>query len=244
LVKEFLDEHGYPYRSVDVGHATAHWQAAGSPVLPALVVGGVAHPLSHPVQVASLLGLEGESLGDPVRIGWDLHRVLEAWLEALELVPWPAVLEETPSRGRSTLELAVNTFVPVGLLPDAFATLRFAWPGNPVTGERGDAPLREYELPIEATITDAARFTAFSEPLLHAWAAFLDEHEHDLRASAGREVQTPAGALPYVGLLDAQRLHAAQHFRQMTTFFRATARPVPPFDPTALGGLRLPQRIY
>jgi hypothetical protein len=50
--------------------------------------------------------------------------------------------------------------------------------------------------------------------------------------------------LPYAGLLDAQRLHAAQHFRQMTTFFRETGRPVPRFDPAALVGLRLPQRIY
>jgi hypothetical protein len=243
MVKEFLDEHAYPYRSVDVGDAPAQWQAAGSPVLPALVAGGVAHSLSHPVQVASLLGLEGESLGDPVRMGWDLHRVLEAWLEALALVPWPAVLEETPSRGRSTLELAVNTFVPIGLLPDAFATLRFVWPGNPATGEPGDAPLREYELPIEAAITDAAQFAAFGEPLLHAWAAFLDEHEDELRESAGRDVETPSGALPYVGLLDAQRLHAAQHFRQVTTFFRATGRDVPRFVPADLG-LRLPQRIY
>lgn len=244
MVKEFLDEHECRYRSVNVVDDPVPWQAAGSPVLPALVVAGIAHSVSHPLQVGSLLGIAVDSLGDPTRIGWDLQRVLEAWLEALVLVPWEAVLEETPSRARPTLELAVNTFVPVGMLPDAFTSQRFDWPGNPATGQLGEGPLREYELGIEATITDATRFAAFAEPILHGWAAFLDEYEDALREQTEREVETPAGRLSYVALLDAQRLHAAQHFRQVTTFFRATGRPVPHFDPLSLSGLSLPDRIY
>lgn len=229
---------------MNAGEAPEPWQEVGSPVLPALVVGGVAHSLSHPVQVASLLGIAADLLGDPVRIGWDLHRLLEAWLEALALVPWPAVLEETPSRGRPTLELAVNTFVPVGMLPDAFATQRFVWPGNPATGAPGDAPLRDYELAIEAGLTDGTRFASFAEPILQAWAAFLDEREDALHEQDEREVETPTGTLSYTGLLDAQRLHAAQHLRQVTTFFSATGRRVPEFDPASLSGLRLPERVY
>jgi hypothetical protein len=229
---------------VNAAEAPARWQELGSPVLPALVVDGVAHSLSHPVQVASLLGVAADALDDPVRIGWDLHRVLEAWLEALALVPWSAVLEETPSRARPALELAVNTFVPVGMLPEAFATRRFVWPGNPATREAGDDALRGYELAIEATVADAVQFAAFGTPILQEWAAFLDEHEEALRAQADREVDTPTGRLPYAGLLDAQRLHAAQHLRQVTTFFRETGRAVPRFDPESLSGLRLPSRIY
>ena len=244
MVKEFLDEHAYGHRSINVADDPVPWQEAGSPVLPALVVDGIAHSLGHPLQAGSLLGIAVESLGNPVQIGWDLHRVLEAWLEALALVPWEAVLEETPSRGRSTLELAVNTFVPVGLLPDAFTTQRFLWPGSAATGVPGEAALREYELTIEAAIADAGQFAAFAEPILEAWAAFLHEQEDALREQPEREVETPAGTLSYVGLVDAQRLHAAQHFRQVTYFFRTSGRPVPRFDPASLSGLRLPDRVY
>jgi hypothetical protein len=212
-------------------------------VLPALAVGGVVTAVGHPSQAASLLGLDAGPADDPVRLGWDLHRVLEAWLEAVALVPWDALLAPTPSRGRPALELAVNTFVPVGLLPDALASGRLAWPGNPLSGEPGDEALRAYERPIEAAIADAAGLRAFAEPVLRAWRAFLLD-EDALRAGAGRPVATPSGTLPYASLLDAQRLHAAQHLRQVTTAFAAAGLLVPAFRPETLPGLRLPGRVY
>jgi hypothetical protein len=212
-------------------------------VLPALDIGGAVHALGHPSQAASLLGLAAEDAGDPVRLGWDLHRVLEAWLEAAALVPWDALLAPTPSRGRTPRELAVNTFVPVGLLPAALASGRFPWPGDPVTGEPGDDALRAHELGLEAAIGDTAALRAFAEPILRAWGAFLLD-EDALRAGAGRAVETPSGTLPYARLLDAQRLHAAQHLRQVTTAFAAAGLPVPAFRPEAHAGLRLPARVY
>lgn len=213
-------------------------------MLPALVVEGVVHSLNHPVQVASLLGLAGDAIQDPVQAGWDLHRLLEAWLEALALVPWSAVVEATPSRERTARELAINTFVPVGLMPAAFREGLFAWPGDPVTGEPGDAALRAYELAIEATATDLERLVELADPIRRAWAEFLVEEEEALRERPERDVRTSAGQLPYAALVDAQRLHAAQHFRQVTTFFEATGKKVPAFRPESLKGLRLPARIY
>ncbi len=229
---------------MNVAESPRSWRAAGAPLLPALLVDGVSHSLGHPVQVATLLGLAGGAVQDPVSTGWDLHRVLEAWLDALALVPWAAVLEETPSRGRTTRELAINTFVPVGLLPAAFIEGRFAWPGDPLTGEPGDDALRAHELRIEASITGTESFAAFAEPIRLAWAEFLLEEEQALRAAPDRDVATPAGSLPYGALLDAQRMHAAQHYRQVTTFFEATGRKVPDFRPESLGGLHLPAQVY
>jgi hypothetical protein len=229
---------------VDVGEDAARWQAAGAPVLPALVVDGVAHSLGHPVQVAALLGLAVETIEDPVRLGRDLDRILEAWLEAVALVPWQALLEPTPSRGRAALELAVNTFVPVRLLPAAFGDGRFPWPGDPTTGAGGDEALRRHELTLESRIAGTDDLLAFAEPIRLGWIAFLGESEDELRGAPDRPIVTPAGTLPYAGVLDAQRLHAAQHLRQVTTHLAAAGLPVIDFRPERLPGLRLPARIY
>lgn len=48
----------------------------------------------------------------------------------------------------------------------------------------------------------------------------------------------------WVSLLEAQRLHAAQHYRQATTFIRSLGHAVPGLDFQQLHGLQLPQAIY
>jgi hypothetical protein len=226
---------------VNVLDAPEHWRRLGTPVLPALVVDGEPRPVRHPSQVASLLGLPGVSIADPVQVGRDLERLLAAWLEALAAVPWEAVVEETPSRGRTPLELAVNTFVPVALLPPALVSGQFDWPGNPETGAWGDAALLGYELALEAAIAGHNDLAAFADPVVAAWARFLDEHEESLQTEAERELETPAGPAAFALVLEGQRLHAAQHYRQVTTHFRARGLQVPAFD---LSGLDLPERIY
>jgi hypothetical protein len=57
-------------------------------------------------------------------------------------------------------------------------------------------------------------------------------------------VRTPRGELTWVGLLEAQRLHAAQHYRQATTFIASQGQPVPDLDLARLHGLELPQAVY
>jgi hypothetical protein len=229
---------------VDVAGANDRWQSAGAPILPALVVDGVAHPVSHPVQVASLLGgLRAAAVEDPVPIARDLGRILGAWVETVAAVPWEALLEPTPSRGRTALDLAINTFVPVELLPRAFHEGTFPWPGDPVAGVPGDDALRAHELTVAARLTGTIELMHFIGPIRAAWTAFLGEAAEALQRTPDREVTTPAGALPYRGLLDAQRLHAAQHLRQVTTFLAASGRPVPELRAESFG-LRLPARIY
>lgn len=226
-----------------MGEAGDRWQALGAPVLPALVIDGVAHSVSHPVQVSSLLGLAVAAVEEPVRIARDLDRILEAWEEVVALAPWEALLEPTPSRGRTALELAVNTFVPVELLPSAFDEGAFLWPGDPIAGIPGDEALRAHELRIVARLAGTAALLQFARPTRDAWTVFVGERADALRRAPDRDVATPAGTLPYRALLDAQRLHAAQHLRQVTTFLAATGRLVPAFRVESLG-LRLPARIY
>jgi hypothetical protein len=130
VVEEFLDDNGCSYEPIDVAAADDRWRSFGTPALPALVVGGVARAVSHPVQVATLLDLPVAAVEDLLRIGFDLDRILAVWVEAIVLAPLEALLEPTPSRGRTGLELAVNVFVPADLLSSAFATGTFAWPGH------------------------------------------------------------------------------------------------------------------
>jgi hypothetical protein len=44
--------------------------------------------------------------------------------------------------------------------------------------------------------------------------------------------------------IEAQRLHAAQHYRQATTFVRSLGHPVPDLDLGQLHGLHLPSTVY
>ena len=57
-------------------------------------------------------------------------------------------------------------------------------------------------------------------------------------------MRTPRGELTWVGLLEAQRLHAAQHYRQATTQVASLGLPVPDLDVEQFYGMRLPKSIY
>ena len=95
-----------------------------------------------------------------------------------------------------------------------------------------------------ATIDDREGLLAFVKPVADSWRAFLFEQEQEIRDEPDRPVRTPRGELTWVGLLEAQRLHAAQHYRQATTFIAAQGQPVPDLDLARLHGLELPQAVY
>ena len=88
------------------------------------------------------------------------------------------------------------------------------------------------------------RSSRSSGPVAEAWRAFVIENEDAIRAEPARPVRTPRGELTWVGLLEAQRLHAAQHYRQATTQVAALGHPVPELDLGLLYGMRLPKSIY
>jgi hypothetical protein len=152
--------------------------------------------------------------------------------------------EPLPVLGRTPLALAVDTAIGLAALPDAFSTGWFHWPGNVQTGETGDAAVVAYEASVVATIGDREDLLAFVEPVADGWRRFVVESGDAFREEPERAVRTPRGELTWVALLEAQRLHAAQHYRQAAMRIAADGHPVPELDFDAMYGLRLPQAIY
>jgi hypothetical protein len=221
------------------------WLADGSPSVPTLVVDGVAHVLQHPSQAGMLLGLETPpALRDAWQVAWDIDSIMQALLELVTTTPWEALLEPMPVLGRTPLALAVDASVGITALLEPFTTGWFHWPGNPVTGETGDQAVVSYEASIVATIDDRAALTAFVGSVAEAWRAFVVDSEDAIRNEPARPVRTPRGELTWIGLLEAQRLHAAQHYRQAATQVASLGLPVPDLDVEQFYGMRLPKSIY
>ena len=214
------------------------WVADGSPPVPTLVVEGVPHVLQHPDQAAQLLGRETPpAFRDAVQVAWDVDAIAEAWLTLAERTPWEALVEPATRLGRTPLALTVDALVGISALTAALDSGWFHWPGNPVTGELGDASVVAYEVSIVATIHDRADLLAFARPVATRWRDAIVAHDEELRTAPARVIGAPRGEITLVELLEAQRLHAAQHCRQATTSIE------PALDLTTLHGLRLPTAI-
>jgi hypothetical protein len=205
----------------------------------------VPHVLQHPSQAALLLGFEAPpALRDARQVAWDVDAIAQAWLEVAQATPWDALLEPVPGLGRTPLALTLDALVGIAALTDALVSGWFHWPGNPRTGELGDASVVAYEASIVAGIRDRDDLLAFARPVVRAWRKRVGDHDDALRSEPDRMLNAPRGALTVVELLEAQRLHAAQHYRQATTFLAARGQPIPELDLDGLYGLRLPDAIY
>jgi hypothetical protein len=233
------------YESVVISDERERWLEAGSPAVPWLVIDGTGHVLQHPSQAGLLLGLETPAaLGDAWQVAWDVDAVLEGWLELVTTTGWQVLLEPMPVLERTVLALAVDTSIAIAVLPDAFTSGWFHWPGNARTGDTGDEAVVAYEASIVAGIEAVEDLLAFVTPVRDAWRRFLFEHDEALREEPERPTRTPRGELPWIRLLEAQRLHAAQHYRQAATYVASRGHRVPDLELAALHGLRLPQAIF
>jgi hypothetical protein len=233
------------FESVVISVDRERWIAAGSPPVPTLVIDGTAHVLQHPSQAGLLLGLETPpALRDAVQVAWDIDAVERAFLELVETTPWDALLTPMPVLSRTPLALAIDASVGIAALLEPFVTGWFHWPGNPVTGELGDAVVVAYEESVVAAIRDRDDLLAFVRPVVESWRTFVLENEDAFRVDPARAVRTPRGALTWVELLEAQRLHAAQHYRQAVTQVASLGHPVPGLDLNTLYGMRLPIEVY
>jgi hypothetical protein len=233
------------FESVVISEQRERWIADGSPPVPTLVIDGTPHVLQHPSQAGLLLGLETPpALRDAVQVAWDIDAVAEAFLELVTATPWDALISPLPVLNRTPLALAVDASVGIKALLEPFATGWFHWPGNPVTGETGDQSVVAYEASIVAAIGDRGDLLAFVRPVAEVWRAFVVENEAAFRDDPARAVRTPRGELTWVELLEAQRLHAAQHYRQAVTQVASLGQPVPALELTTLYGMRLPVSIY
>jgi len=213
--------------------------------VPTLVIGGTAHVLQHPSQAALLLGLEAPAaLRDASRVAWDVDSLMAAWVELCTETPWEALTDPIPGFGRTPLALAVDASVGIQALLEPFSSGWFHWPGNPETGETGDRCVVEYEASIVAGIESRSELLAFVELVADRWRAFVAANDEAFGADPARPLRTPRGPLTWIELLEAQRLHCAQHYRQAATRIASLGLPTPPIELETLYGLRLPAGVY
>jgi hypothetical protein len=209
----------------------ARWVDTGRPIVPCLLVGGVASPILHVSQLATLLGLEAPAHLEVTRLAWDAAAILDAWLKLIRPLDQETLTAPTPSRGRSLRNLTVNVFHPFELLPTAFETGSFDW----------DPTLDEDR---EAALQDATAVVAYASDRHLAWQDWLRESESDLLIR-DPEITSPRGRVKFSNLLDSQRFHAAFHYRQLLAFLDgrgydlAGARSLASFD-----SLTLPAEIF
>jgi hypothetical protein len=209
----------------------ARWIEAGRPIVPSLLVGGVASPILHVSQLASMLGLPAPAQLEVSRLAWDAASVLGAWVRLIRPLDQETLTAPTPSRGRSLRNLTVNVFHPFELLPTAFETGRFDW----------DPSLDDDR---EAALQDAAAVVTYADDRHSAWTGWLQERETDLLAR-DPEVTSPRGRLSYASLLDSQRWHAAFHYRQLLTVLDGQGRELTgALSLASLDDLTLPAEIF
>lgn len=221
------------------------WLEAGSPPVPTLVIDGIPHVLQHPSQAAVLLGLEAPpQLRDARRVAWDIETLMAAWVELCTDTPWDVLTAPIPGFGRTPLALAVDASVGIQALREPFASGWFHWPGNPETGETGDQIVVAYEAAIVQSIADRRHLLDFVATVAASWRDLVVANEDAFDADPARPVRTPRGPLTWVELLEAQRLHCAQHYRQATTWLSAEGHTTPPVELEAMYGMRLPEAVY
>jgi hypothetical protein len=199
--------------------------------VPSLLAGGVATPILHVSQLAPLLGLAAPAQLAASRLAWDAAAVLEAWPALIRPLDFETLTEPTPSRGRSLRNLTVNVFHPFELLPRAFDDGRFEW----------DPDLDEVR---EAVLQDAAAVVRYAADRQFAWQDWLREREPDLLAR-DPEVDSPRGRITFGNLLDAQRRHAAFHYRQAVSWLERRGVDLSgAFSLASLADLDLPSEIF
>jgi hypothetical protein len=224
------------FEAVAITEQRERWRAAGSPPVPTLVLGGVAHALQHPGHAAALLGLEPPAeLRDAWSVAAEIDAVVDAWLELAAATPWQTLTAPGVVLARTPLALTVDALVGIAALTAALWTGWFHWPGNPETGATGDGEIGPYEASVVARIDTREDLLEFALRVARGWRAALAEHERTIRSDPARAMSTPRGELALVELLEAQRLHCAGHYRQAT----ATPGVVGTLDLATLPGLVL-----
>ena len=207
-----------------------HWREAGEPLIPSLLVDGIAAPILHRSQLASLLGLPVTSSDDARRVAGDTISILDSWTTVIEPVDWEILIAPTPSRGRTIRNLTVNVFHPFALLPTAWTDGRFEWD-----------PDRDDER--EAQIETAEALHRYASAIAQAWTATLLEIDPAL-VGEDRHVDSPRGEISFSNLLEQQRWHAAFHYRQITTFLASRGQDARPLDLAGFAGLDLPEDVF
>jgi glutaredoxin len=231
--KEFLTANGVEYESVNPVETDgqARWEELGRPRIPSLVFGGHSIAIYHVSQVASLLGITAVESAESVRLAWDIAALLEAWSDQLAAIDFQTMIAPTPSRGRTIRNLTVNVHEPIHELTVAWEQGTFTWDTDP-----DEARAAQFE--------DEQAVRSYADARTAEWIMFLTDLGDDI-GHRNPEVSAGAERLSFGALLDAQRFHAAFHYRQVTTFLAERDATVPPrLQLHRLEGLSLPEAIF
>lgn len=218
--------------AVDRGEGEERYQQAGAPLIPALVIDGDVVNFQHPSQIASLLDLDVEGAQPSTAVAWSLLDVLQRWTEVIRDLPFPALLQPTPSRDRTIRNLTVNVFRPIRYLPDTWQDHQFNWYTN-------DADLQQ-----ESFLRTTEQLVRFAESAALELHGFLLEYGDQL-SEQDPTVTGNRGEMPYSALLVTQRFHAAFHYRQIVDHLaRAGVADEPPLPDTMVEEIGLPPGLY
>lgn len=218
--------------AVDGEVGEERYQQDGAPLIPAIVLDGDVFNFQHPSQIASLLDLDIEGSQPSTAVAWSLLDVLQRWIEVIRDVPFPALLEPTPSRERDIRNLTVNVFRPIGYLPGTWQDHQFNW----YTGEADKQQ--------ESFLRSAPQLVDFAERVGFEFSAFLLEHGDEL-SDADPTITGNRGEMPYSSLLVTQRFHAAFHYRQIVDHLgKAGVATKPPLPKAVAEEIGLPPNLY
>jgi glutaredoxin len=232
-VKEFLTVNEVAFESVNPTDpdGAVRWAALGRPRVPSLVLDGHTTALYHVSQAAALLGLATAESAQSLRLAWDIAAVLEAWSDDLAAISWQLMTTATRSRGRTVRNLTVNVHEPVRQLQVAWEHGQFVWDTD--QDERRACALE-----------DVSAVRSYAELATAEWIMFLADVGDQL-GRPGHQVQAGEETLSFDALLDAQRFHAAFHYRQLRSFLAEwDAAPSGSLDVARLDGLRLPENAF
>ena len=214
---------GVGFEPVVISEQRERWLAAGSPPVPTLVLDGVP-TCSSTRAAAALLGLEPPpAFRDAREVASDVDAVVDAWLELAEATPWDVLTAPGVVLGRTPLALAGRRArrrrrarpAPSGPVGSTGRAI-------PAAGRDGRREHRPYEASVVATHRRPQRPAWRSRSTSRAAGEPRSPSTTQRsRATRRRPVRTPRGELALVELLEAQRLHAAGHYRQATASLAA-----------------------
>lgn len=229
----------YESLDIEIPEARRRWEALGSPVLPALVIGDQTHSVLHFSQVGSLLGIRVAPTQEALRLGWDLHTILEAWQELIGQLPWDVLQQSTPSRGRLVIYLAVHAFFRVQFVAPILDDDDHVFRWDPTQ-------TRAREADIVARVGTVDDLLQFMDGTRQDWQTFLLGREDAIQRSQNMTVRTISkGHVPYRTVIETMRNHAAQHYRQVILHLERSGRsPATTFKLEHIRDLRLPEQEY
>lgn len=193
------------YESLDVrGEGAAHWEEAGRPTIPSLVLDGRVLPILHVWQLAKALGLPTPGRPPSALLAWETVGRLQEWLERLRPLDRASLSRPTQARGRSLVNLTINVFHPFERLPAAWESGRFDW--DPTLDDERERALGSPEAVV-----------AYAEGNQRGWGDFVARREAELE-SRDPVVTSLRGELTYSELLESQSWHVEFHQRQLEAF--------------------------